>query len=429
MKTASFHTLGCRLNQTESALLAHQLKAQGYRVVEEKGGADLCVINSCTVTGQTDQKVRQLVRNIQKNNPGAVIAVLGCFSQMSSEELLEIGGVDLILGTQEKMKLVEYLGRLEPGEGPLVAVGPISKEEFTILQADQHLALTRANLKIQEGCDFLCSFCIIPQARGRSRSRRFGDALSEAEALGQAGVKELVLTGVNLGCFATEGQDFGALLAALEEVPGIERLRISSIEPTTLGPEVFGPMKDPNRKLTPHLHLPLQAGSDVILKAMRRRYSAAEYRAFVLDAAAAVPGLGLGTDVMVGFPGETDADFQATYRLLEELPIQYFHVFPFAERPGTRAASLGERVTPSVATERALALRELSDAKRAAFAQAQVGQLVSVLFERNEGGNRYAGYTGNYLRVLAESEQDLGNQIITVQITATQGALAIGQLI
>lgn len=428
MKTASFHTLGCRLNQTESALLAHQLKAKGYRVCEEKSGADLCVLNSCTVTGGADQKLRQLIRQIQKNNPGALVAVVGCFSQMASDQLLEIGGVDLILGTNEKMKLGDYLDQYQPGEGPLVAVGPIEKGEFSIEGAGQHLATTRANLKIQEGCDFLCSFCIIPQARGRSRSRRLGDALAEARALGQAGVKELVLTGVNLGCFESEGQSFSGLIQALEAVEGIERIRISSIEPTTVGREVFGPMAEPTSKLAPHLHLPLQAGSDAILKAMRRRYSRAEYIQFVEDAYRSVPGLGLGTDVMVGFPGETEQDFQETFDLLEQLPIQYFHVFPFAVRPGTKAASMPGLVPANVSTERALALRQLSDKKREAFARGHLGQEVEVLFERNEGGAVYSGYTGHFLRVRLDSTEDLGNRLVKVKITGHEGGLALGEL-
>src|SRR3989339_108343 len=277
MPLASFYTLGCRLNQTETGLIAHSLTKLGYQITEAKEGADLCVINSCTVTGQTDLKCRQLIRQVQKNNPGALVAVVGCFSQMATDQILQIGGVDLILGTEEKLNLARYLKEAQTSEVPIIKVGPISGQAFEQEGAPPLPGQTRANLKIQEGCDFICSFCIIPKARGRSRSRRLANLLEEARMLGERGVKELVLTGVNLGCWEEEKKGFLDLIEALEETPGIERLRISSIEPTTLGREVFASMADPKKKLVPHLHLPLQSGSDEVLLAMRRRYSAHEY--------------------------------------------------------------------------------------------------------------------------------------------------------
>lgn len=429
MLTASFYTLGCRLNQTESALIAQSLKAKGYEITESKTGADLCVINSCTVTGPSDLKCRQLIRQVQKQNPGAKVAVIGCYSQMASEEILAIGGVDLVLGTEDKLKLAQYLDLVEPGGEPVVRVGAIGKGAFSLDAPVQHRGQTRANLKIQDGCDFLCSFCIIPQARGRSRSRLFADALAEARSLGEAGVKELVLTGVNLGCYEEGGKGFLDLLAALEDVPGVERIRISSIEPTTLGTQVFGPMADPKAKLVPHLHLPLQSGSDRVLKAMRRRYDQAEYLAFLEQAVREVPDLGVGTDVIVGFPGETDREFQETYDLLAQSAVQYFHVFPFALRPGTKAESMEGFLPTPLITERALALRELGDRKQEAFARSYLGRELRVLFEHNGGGNRWSGYGDNYLRVQLHSDRPLGNQLVRVRITGHQDSLALGELV
>jgi len=427
MRKASFYTLGCRLNQTESALIAHGLKAKGYEVTLEKENTDLCVINTCTVTGMSDQKCRQMIRQVQKANPAAIIAVVGCYSQMASEEILEIGGVHLVLGTQEKLKLPEYLAQVDLAGEPVIAVGAIDKTSFTIDAETQHRGLTRANIKVQDGCDFLCSFCIIPQARGRSRSRVLSDCVGETKNLVAADVKELVLTGVNLGCYAEGEHQFIDLINQLSAT-GIQRLRISSIEPTTVGTEVFELMAASDHPLVPHLHLPLQSGSDRILKAMRRKYDGQGYLDYLNSALKAVPNLGVGTDVIVGFPGETDQEFQETYDLLDTSGVQYFHVFPYALRPGTRAAQLPEQLPPQLIQERALALRELGDKKRAQFAAQAVGQVHSVLFEHSKSGGTYHGYTNHYLRVQTQSAADLGNQIHQVKITGTQGHLGLGEL-
>ena len=426
MRTASFYTLGCRLNQTESALLGHALKKKGYLITTKKENADLCVINSCTVTGMSDSKCRQTIRQVQKKNPTAIVAVIGCYSQMASDEILEIGGVHLILGSQDKMKLVEYLDQVELDGAPVVSVGAIDKQSFQLGFEGQHRGLTRANLKIQDGCDFVCSFCIIPQARGRSRSRLQEDCLLEAKALAEADVKELVLTGVNLGCYSEGKHNFLTLIQSLESILQIKRVRISSIEPTTVGSEVFALMADAQRQLVPYLHLPLQSGSDKILKLMRRKYNSYDYLQYLDQALEAVPALGIGTDVIVGFPGESDADFQDTYRLLQQSPVHYFHVFPFATRQGTTAANLTEQVPAGLIQERALALRELSDQKRTQFAAHAKGEIQEVLFEHNNGGARWQGYTGHYLRVEVESKEALGNQLRLVQISGNEGSLATG---
>ena len=425
MPRASFHTLGCRLNQTESNLMAQSLKDIGYQIVPYQEGAELCVINTCTVTGQSDQKSRQAIRSIQKANPEALIAVVGCMSQMSGEEIMEIGGVDLVLGTGEKLNLASYVQQLLAGAEPIVAVGPIDRGSFSIAAQGQHLVQTRANLKIQDGCDFVCSFCIIPQARGRSRSRKLDNLLTEAEALVEAGVKEIILTGVNLGEFNEGGIDFLQLLDQFEALK-LPRLRVSSIEPTTIQSEIFDRMKDPAHPLLPYLHLPLQAANDRILSMMRRRYSFAEFASFIDHGVKQVPNLGLGTDLLTAFPGETPSEFQEGYERVKDLPLHYFHVFPYAKREGARSANLAGEIAPPEAARRVELLRDLSDEKRLAFAQSQVGKRLEVLVEENGGGNLWQGYGENFLRVSLEDESPLNNQIHSVLIEGVSGNRAWG---
>ncbi len=429
MPKACFHTLGCRLNQTESSLMAHALMQAGYEIVELHEGADLCVINTCTVTGQSDQKSRQSIRAIQRANPSALIAVVGCMSQLAGEEVAELGGVDLVLGNQEKLNIANYLPQVLAGGEPVIQVGEISRADFTIAGAGQHLlGQTRANLKMQDGCDFHCSFCIIPQARGRSRSRELGDALAELEGLLRRGVQEVVLTGVNLGTYQNGAHGFLDLCDAFSQA-GLPRLRISSIEPTTLGPEVFGRMADTGHALLPYLHLPLQAANDEVLTAMRRHYTFADYARFVSQAAAAVPNLGLGSDLLTAFPGEGEPQFEEGYNRVASLPLQYIHVFPFARREGARAANLPHQVPPAEAAKRAERLRLLSDQKRAAFAQSQIGKQVKVLFEDNGKGGLWQGYAENYLRVHVNSNANLQGQIKGVNLTAAQGHRGLGELV
>jgi len=273
MLKAAFFTLGCRLNQTESAIMAKGLENAGYQIIQEQNDADLCVINTCTVTNQSDAKCRRRIRTIQRNNPTAVIAVVGCFSQIASEQILAIGGVHLILGNQEKLNLHKYVSSVTSADTPIIRIDKISKSPFSIETLGQHLDSTRANLKIQDGCDFICSYCIIPTARGRSRPRELEDIRQETQELAKIGVKEIILTGVNLGTYLYQGIDFLNLLDLFEEIDGIERVRISSIEPTTIGTEIFQLMRDDISKLLSYLHLPLQSVNDVILKKMRRRYT------------------------------------------------------------------------------------------------------------------------------------------------------------
>ena len=428
MPTAVFYTLGCRLNQTESAIMARSLENAGYRIVENGQQADLCVLNTCTVTNRSDSKCRRSIRGIVKNNPHALIAVVGCFSQLESERIRNLGGVDIILGNREKLHLSRYVERAKKSREPIVEVGAISGNSFSIDTIGQHRNSTRANLKIQDGCNFRCSFCIIPSARGRSRSREIDNIRQEAWTLEAAGVKELVLTGVNVGTFWMGDTDIVALLELFEEMEGIRRVRISSIEPTTVGTEIFPLMQSKGSKLVPHLHLPLQSGCDRILKAMRRRYAAAEYAAYVEEAKRNVPNFCIGSDVIVGFPGETEEMFEETVRLLRCLPLHYFHVFPYAERRGTKSAEMADRVPGDAISRRAAVLRNLSEQKKAAFVDGFVGKSLEVLFEGNAKGDIWSGYTENYIRVAVESTTPLQNQLLEVTITESKNGQAVGRI-
>ena len=427
-KRASLHTLGCRLNQSETNLLAEKLTDAGYELVPFGDAADLAIINTCTVTHEADAKSRKLVRQFIRANPEAYTAVIGCYAQMGAKALAEIPGVDLIIGNQEKLNVLDYVAAGK-NEQALIVRDRIDRDDFEIAFSGVGVPLhRRANLKIQDGCDFMCSFCVIPFARGRARSRAMENLLGEARSLVERGAKELVLTGVNIGTYAWEGQTVLDVIAALNEIPGVERIRISSIEPTTIPDELFTWMRDPQHRLLPYLHVPLQSGSDRVLELMRRRYRRAEYIEFIQRAHAAVPGIGLGTDILVGFPGETEADFADTLAVLEETPLFYAHVFKYSERAGTASARMAERPDVVAANTRSARLRKASAEKTRQFAEAQVGQVLPVLFEQPEQGF-WTGYTENYLRVAAASNEDLENQIVPVRLESVQGDLVYGTVV
>ncbi|MGK0291018.1 MAG: threonylcarbamoyladenosine tRNA methylthiotransferase MtaB, partial [bacterium] len=375
---------------------------------------------------QSDAKCRQAIRSIQKKNPTATIAVVGCFSQMASEQIKDIGGVDLILGTQEKLNLHKYLPLLEDAEDTLIYTGPIEKTTFTIDTIGQTTNTTRANLKIQDGCNFICSFCIIPFARGRARSRKLDNIQEEALKLAEMGYQEVILTGVNIGTYQDGDHSFFDLLAMLNAIDGIERIRISSIEPTTVSENLFELMADPNHKVVPYLHLPLQSGSTEILKAMRRRYSLEEYRSFVKEAVERVPNIGIGTDVIVGFPGESDELFEETFENLSSLPIDYFHVFSYSERKGTRSEKLPDKNRGDIISRRSNVLRSLSDQKKGAFIQRFIGHEIDVLFESQDGFGNWQGYTENYLRVSIPSKDALKNKILKIRLLENHQTYALG---
>ncbi|MBI3809850.1 MAG: tRNA (N(6)-L-threonylcarbamoyladenosine(37)-C(2))-methylthiotransferase MtaB [Nitrospirae bacterium] len=386
MPHASLHTIGCRLNQAETALLGDQLRSRGYDLVELGRPADLVILNTCSVTDSAEAECRHLIRKIRRTLPDAFVAVTGCYAQTSADVLQQMEGIDLIVGAQYKMDLPRYLTSLEHRPAPEVLhTRTVSRDDFTIEGVGDYES-TRANLKVQDGCNFMCSFCIIPFARGHERSRRPDDVLREAEGLVARGHRELVVTGVNVGRYACEGRSLDDVIGMLEDVPGLDRIRISSIEPTTISDQLLERMAGPS-KLCRYLHVPLQSGDDGVLEAMNRRYTSKEYAAFIEKAIRKVPDLGLGTDIMVGFPGETDTAFANTRGLAADLPFSYFHVFSYSPRYGTTALKLPNAIPVATITARREELCALSRAKRLAFYHRHVGRTVSVLFEtRNQSG-------------------------------------------
>ncbi len=460
-KRAALQSLGCRLNHAETELIRSQLERAGYEIVEWGQPAELVLVNSCTVTAQADASSRQALRQARRHSPGAAVAVVGCYAQAAAPLLAREGLADLIVGNAEKLAVVQHLTRLESGAAPVVVRPPISRAplawEPLPAEAPGHAPagsvapLTRAHLKIQDGCNFVCSFCIIPRVRGPARPRALENLLAEARLILAGGGKEIVLTGVNLGTYGEDAEPEGAggrepgagllrVVDRLDALPGLERIRISSIEPSTVHPGLLERMADPAHRLVPFLHLPLQSGSETVLRAMRRRHSARDYRVFAEQALRRVPHLCLGTDVMTGFPGESDADFEATLHLLRDLPAAYCHVFPYSERPGTAAPRLAASVPLAVRGRRAAALRALSGELRLAFHRRHVGATLPVLFERPTSGDTAQGYTAqgytaqgytaNYIRVRVPHPAPgaLRNQILPVHLLEAGSAVMAGEL-
>lgn len=434
MKRASLQTLGCRLNQAESKMLTDRLEAAGYALVPFGEEADLGIIHTCTVTREADAKCRKLIRQFLRRNPEAFTAVIGCYAQMGTAAIAAIPGVDLIIGNQAKLELLDHV-RAGKNERPIILRDRIDKSDFSIRTVGEVPFPYRANLKVQDGCDFVCSFCIIPFARGRARARDWDNTLEEARQLAGRGVRELVLTGVNIGTFESGGRGIVDLVDALDAVPGISRVRISSIEPTTVPVQLFDRMADPGHALLPFLHLPLQAGNDRVLSAMRRRYSVCEYTDFLREAVGRVPDLCVGTDIMVGFPGETEAEFEETCALFLKEDFHYAHVFPYSEREGTLAVkkmASGEWTSIPVEerNRRCAQLRRLSAKKRYDQMEAYRGSVREVLFEDPRDG-LWPGYTDNFLRVVAETPDgsSLRNRRARVELGAIRGDWMEGRVV
>jgi threonylcarbamoyladenosine tRNA methylthiotransferase MtaB len=431
MKRASLHTLGCRLNQAETAVLESRLRLEGYEIVEFGQLTDLLVVNTCSVTEEAERTCRYVVRKTLKHSPDAFVAVTGCYAQTGVQELRTIPGIDLIVGNQFKWDLPTFLPPAQSlQKRSTVEVfhsKTIRREDFTLPEFGEPNS-TRALLKIQDGCDVMCSFCIIPFARGHERSRLVGDVLHEAEVLAAAGYQEVVLTGVNIGQYNHNGLDLVRLIDRLEAIDGIRRIRISSIEPTTVSDELLTRISS-SSKLCPYLHIPLQSGDDGILSSMHRPYVVREFLSLIDRAVTRIPSLGLGTDLMVGFPGESEAAFCRTVELAHRLPFSYFHVFTYSKRPGTAAAKLLDEVPIETARRRAKTLTDLSREKRLAFAQRWIGAAVPVLFESGAIDNLRMGTTAHFLKVGVHSPSVITNQIQQVSITGATDSCALGYLL
>lgn len=417
--SVSFHTLGCRLNQAETASIQNSLESRGYAVVDARESSDIVVINTCTVTENGDADTRRLVNKIARNNPQARIALVGCQAQVQKEKLAVLPNVRWIVGNERKMDLANVLDECSALDQVHVITPTIERKPFTLPVAAIDRSHTRANIKIQDGCDFFCSFCEIPYARGRARSRVFEDIVLEARALAAAGHKEIVLTGINIGTYENDGKGLLDVIEALERIEELQRIRISSIEPTTI-PTALTDFMGPGRKLCRYLHVPLQSGHDDILTAMKRRYSVEEFSEFVHAVRTKTPGICIGTDVIVGFPGESDEHFMKTQELLQDLPIDYFHIFSYSGRHMAKSSALENVVPPSVIAGRSQTLRDLSQRKRRLFQESLLGTIGSVIFEEQKE-DFWVGLTDNYVRIRLSSQENLIGQMRTVRLLSVDG--------
>ncbi len=409
-KKVAFHTLGCRLNFSESGSIAQGFVERGYEVVEFGDQADVVFLNTCTVTDGADSACRNLIRKAQVSSPEAKIVVAGCYAQMESEKIKAMQGVDLILGTSEKYKVFDYLDSESAQE-----IHIDKSSEFWGAATTLADSRTRAFLKIQDGCNYVCSFCIIPFARGRSRTISVADAVAEAKGLAAQGFKEIVFTGVNIGEYeASSGERLTNLVKRIADIPEIKRLRLGSVEPNTVTRELLETLKATG-KYQDHFHIPLQSGCDAILTSMRRKYTSAQYQDLLAQVRAIFPAAAFGADVIVGYPGETEEQFLQTFNFLRTQPITHFHVFPFSKRKGTTAAKLESQIQSSVKKDRVRTLVMLGDAKLADFAANSVGGTTEVLFE-NEVDGFWEGYSSTFLRVKVRSDELLKNEIRRVRI-------------
>lgn len=429
VKKFAVHTIGCRLNQSETAILVDRLKSIGYELVEFGNPTDLLVLNTCSVTEGAEVDCRRAIRRTLRHSPRAFVAVTGCYAQTGIEAIQNIPGVDLVLGNQFKMNLPDYvrpetITRKNPIP-TLIHTGMIDREDFSHLGVGDYTT-TRANLKIQDGCNFMCSFCLIPFARGRERSRELDDVVREAEQLVERGHREIVLTGVNIGQFSNRKLGILELIQRLEDISSLARIRISSIEPTTI-PEALLDYMSTSTKLCRFLHVPLQSGDNGILHAMNRRYSVEEYSEWVSRAARKVQDVCIGTDLMVGFPGENEQQFAQTRAVVADLPLAYFHVFSYSARPGTAAIRLEPKVPTQTIKERSANLSELSRVKRVEFYRRFMGRNMPVLFESSESVGWWSGLTDNYIRVRVPSTALLANEIHSVHLTGMMRESAVGQ--
>ncbi len=417
-KKVALHTLGCKLNFSETSTIGNQFMQRGYSIVDAKEKADIYVFNTCTVTENADRECRQLIRSALRKNPSAYVIVTGCYAQLRPEEIAGINGVDVILGSKEKFNLFRIIDDFNKNDLACIFVSPtVSLTGFGEAHSTNADSRTRAYFKIQDGCDYKCSFCTIPLARGISRSMDFKNAVDEFKGLVNNGYKEIILTGVNVGDFGNrQNTDLYKLLKELVRVDGEFRIRLSSIEPNLLSDDIIGLIAD-EEKLCDHLHIPLQSGSPVILKAMQRRYTISDYKKVIGNAADKIKDAGIGVDVIVGSPGETDEDFWLTYNFIKDLPVSYLHVFTYSERPDTLAINLPGRVDVNERKKRNKILRNLSEKKRLLFYEKMLGKEFDVLFENENHRGKMMGFTSNYIRVAADYKQDLINRLTKVNLT------------
>ena len=423
-KRIAFHTLGCKLNYSETSTISRDLIHNGFEKVDYQDTADIYVINTCSVTDNADKEARKLIRQAKRSNPSANIAVIGCYAQLNPDEIADIDGVDIVIGAEEKFNLLEHLNELSVKEEKMILGSDINNVH--LFEPSYSIGdRTRSYLKIQDGCDYTCSFCTIPLARGKSRSGTINATIALAKEVALAGAKEIVLTGVNIGDFgAGSDETLLDLLIELDEVEGVQRFRISSIEPNLLNNDIIT-FCNMSKKFVPHFHIPLQSGSNKILKAMRRRYDRDLYLNRINNIKSLNSDTCIGVDVMVGFPGESDEDFLETYNFLNELDISYLHVFTYSERQNTYAIQINETIPKPVKAERSKTLHALSNKKRRLFYDQFISTKRDVLFENVRNGKLF-GHTDNYIKVEVEKYQNRSNQIHSIKLTENRGDFVMG---
>jgi MiaB-like tRNA modifying enzyme len=414
-KTAAYYTLGCKLNFAETSAIGRQLLNSGVTRARKGQQADICVINTCSVTELADKKGRQAIRKAIQNHPSAFVVVTGCYAQLKPEDVAGIEGVDLVLGAEQKLDVVKYLDDLKKKEKGEVVTSKTHRIRSFVpsVSADDR---TRYFLKVQDGCDYFCSFCTIPFARGRSRNGSIAGLVKQAEQVVQEGGKEIVLTGVNIGDFGhSTNEAFIDLIKALDHVEGIERYRISSIEPNLLSDEIIDFVAS-SKRFAPHFHMPLQAGSDAVLKLMKRKYDTALFLHKIEKIKSILPHAFIGVDVIVGVRGETDDYFAESKEFIHSLDISQLHVFTYSERPGTQALHIDYAVDPKTKHARSKALLDISDEKLSRFYESQKATKRKVLFEHTKRGNKMHGFTENYVKLYADYDPSLVNNVIEVEI-------------
>ncbi|NPV12020.1 MAG: tRNA (N(6)-L-threonylcarbamoyladenosine(37)-C(2))-methylthiotransferase MtaB [Ignavibacteria bacterium] len=428
-KKVAFHTLGCKLNYAETSVIGNSFLKRGFSLTDFDSPADVYVINTCTVTENAERECRQIIRRALRHNPNGFVIVTGCYAQLRPEQIQKIEGVDLVLGSKEKFEIFNFIDSFEKKNLACVYVSPLEKlndfgPAFTPLPEDR----TRAFLKIQDGCDYKCSFCTIPKARGLSRSQSVDDTIKQLRELVQQGYKEIVLTGVNVGDYGSKiGTSLYELLRKLIKVDGDFRIRISSIEPNLLSDEIIELVAQ-EAKLCKHFHIPLQSGSDKILKRMQRRYLSKLYADRIEKVKTLIPSAGIGVDVIVGFPGEDENDFQTTQEFIANLPVSYLHVFTYSERPGTPAAEMKDQVPKDERRRRTNTLRILSARKKYQFYLEMLGTEQKVLFEHRDDDGTIKGFTSNYIRVVSDSPYDLTNKFADFRLTDLKNELVVGEI-
>ncbi|MDI3508312.1 MAG: threonylcarbamoyladenosine tRNA methylthiotransferase MtaB [Clostridiales bacterium] len=422
MPKVAFYTLGCKVNQYESEAMVGLFRQAGYEIVPFEEDADVYVINTCTVTNISDRKSRQMIRRAVRRNPNAIVAVTGCYTQRAADEVLSIEGVDLIIGTDERHNIVELVQKAHGADGPINVVKDIRNvKSFEEIPIESYEGKTRAFVKIEDGCDRYCTYCIIPYARGPVRSRAPQDIVDEVSRLSQSGFKEIVLTGIHVASYGKDMGDIGLIdiIERVHEIEGIERIRLSSIEPTTLDGSFITRIKE-LPKVCPHFHISLQSGCDTVLRRMGRRYTTAMYKDIVNRLRKAIPDVAVTTDVIVGFPGETDGEFEQTLAFVKEIGFSQMHVFPYSPREGTPAAKFRDQVPAHIKEQRSHMMLQIARELKMSFMRSHIGRIIPVLFEHEIEDGYYEGLTPNYIRVIMRSDTDISGRIINVQLNKAE---------